>query len=393
MPRRLCHLATALVVMLVMLTTNGAQAADTPGRDFLMLDRTLGRRPIRLVEINDRQLVYTLDTENWKTVELSDCIGLLSLDASVSSGQAGCLFLADGQVLPGRLVLDAPSSESTVRWHHPRLGRASIPVDQVCAISLSGSVDGCSTEVHDSDVVVLANGDRLEGFVAEFADPLILEVDAPAGVETRRLPMAQIASLHLVTKHRRPEGTRLWFDDGTVINTRTLRAGDDGIVRMSWQWPDHPDPNPPLKLEEVRAILFDASLVWPLSSVEPSRVEGPETRYYIPRPAVTAGDAPGGLDSITFCGPIAVTYELPRGASRFAADAVLPETARGLGDFELVIGVDGEEVFRRRLNSASPRAQINVPVAGSELTIEIAEGANGPVQDQLRLDLPAILVN
>ena len=38
-------------------------------------------------------------------------------------------------------------------------------------------------------------------------------------------------------------------------------------------------------------------------------------------------------------------------------------------------------------------ATINVPITTLELTIEIAEGANGPVQDTLQIERALILTN
>ena len=88
-----------------------------------------------------------------------------------------------------------------------------------------------------------------------------------------------------------------------------------------------------------------------------------------------------------------VRYLLPPQAKRLAAEALVPLEARAWADFEFIIRCDDQEVFRQRMNADTPNAAINVPLRGSELTIELTEGAHGPIQDRLRLNLPLLLLD
>ena len=92
-------------------------------------------------------------------------------------------------------------------------------------------------------------------------------------------------------------------------------------------------------------------------------------------------------------GPIVVRYLLPADCTRFAAQAVIPDEARHWADFDLIIRCNDEVLFTQRMNSIHPRADINVLLRGSELTIELTEGDNGPIQDRLILNLPMLLIN
>jgi hypothetical protein len=129
----------------------------------------------------------------------------------------------------------------------------------------------------------------------------------------------------------------------------------------------------------------------PLASLTPTRIEGPVTRYVMPKPWLLDADAALGLSSIEYSGPLIVRYALPAGCERFVAEAELPRDARAWGDCELIVRSDDEEVFRARLNGAAPSATVNVPLKGRELTIEVTTGAHGAIQDVIRLHGPMLL--
>ena len=147
-----------------------------------------------------------------------------------------------------------------------------------------------------------------------------------------------------------------------------------------------------MRFTELKAVLFDAGAMMPLSMLTPARIESTSIRYVLPDPIVLDPRAPLGLGPIEFRGPLTVRYTLPAGCQRFAAHAVLPESCRTWGDFELIILDEDEVVYRVHLNAEHPEAAINVPVMGSELSIELRPGAYGPIQDQLLLHRAMLLV-
>jgi hypothetical protein len=276
-------------------------------------------------------------------------------------------------------------------WRHARLGRIEVPLNVVASIQLKASPPPVSAR--DADLVELANGDRLEGFVTGISDSLLIEIepeDDAGQVRSLAVPFANIASVTMVSPPRNREGTRVWLRDGTIFRVDSIRIGDDGFMRLAGPWIT--DAAEPWELSDLAAVVFDSSAIIPLASLSPTRIDGPDSRYVTPGPVVVGGCSPAGLCPIEITGPVAVRYSMSREATHFAAEAVLPRSAARFGDYELIIRSDDEVLFHQRLNVASPRARINVPVSGSELIIEITEGANGPIQDQLLLNHAMLLV-
>jgi hypothetical protein len=191
----------------------------------------------------------------------------------------------------------------------------------------------------------------------------------------------------------------VWFVDGTVVDVQTLAIGADGLLRMTSAWmtgdatnaSSATAPGHRQTLAQIAAILLDANALIPLSTLTPSRVEGPATRYVLPKPQSLSANAPLNLSDIEMRGPLVVRYALPAGCQRFTAEAELPRNSQQWGDFELVVRSNDAEVFRGRLNAMTPGITINVPTPGRELTFELLPGVNGPVQDLLLLRRPMLL--
>jgi len=378
--------------------------------EFVLIDANLDVHEVRIVEINDMMLAYQDADGKVRTSSLSDSIALIRRlpDAVVprggagplplpipsrvgaSSGPPGWLQLADGQRLPGALAGRAPDQEDVLGWSHTWIGRIEVPLDAITAVTF-GAVD---TELAPGrmDVVVLANGDRIEGYVKALGDPIRIVVDLDTTPRDVSIPLARSAGVVLVTSPRSPSGRRIWFKDGTLVDARRFRVADDGYVRISTEWSEPGTPPVEVPLDEVTGILFDPSALLPLGKVDPARVEATGPRYVVPTPRRLDERAPLGLGRIAFDGPIIVRYALPPGCRRFAAEAILPESARLWGDFELVVRDDDREVYRSRISADQPTAAINVALTGTELTIELTQGRHGPIQDRLVLKRAMLLV-
>jgi hypothetical protein len=70
---------------------------------------------------------------------------------------------------------------------------------------------------------------------------------------------------------------------------------------------------------------------------------------------------------------------------------VLPEFAATYGSVELILAVDGAELFRARVDRDVRTQEINVPLDGRRLTLTLTSGGDGPVQDIIHLERPMIL--
>jgi hypothetical protein len=369
--------------------------ADTS--DFLLVRRSLQVQNIRLVEINDQTLTHFEQGRPGARIPLGDCIALINPIPPVSASRSGVLILTNGQRIPGEPSRPAADDNSadTFGWTHPWLGHLNVPINSIHAVLLN------STEFDPTsgaaDTVLLTNGDRLEGLVTELGKAVVVEPLAIDGAEVQAattIPLDRVASIVLVTPRTAGTGRRIWFGDGTVLDVQSIALSDDMYIRLSGGDPGIVTGTqvPRIGIADIAAVLFDPKGLVPLASIAPSRVEGPATRYIVPRPRVIEPDAPVGLSPIELRGPVVVRYSLPSGAIRFAAQAVLPDSARQWGDLELIVRSDDAEVFRMRLNAESPTGEINVALAGRELTLELTAGAHGPIQDQVILNRAMILL-
>jgi len=374
----------------------GLTAVTLPGicfgenDEFLLVRRGQPVQAIRVVEINEQALVYGDPAAGWQTIALDDCVALLNPQAAPRPpGSRGLLMLADGQRFPGKALSGAPKTDGLFVWNHSRFGRMEVPLAWVRTVLLVG--DAAPVPPHEGDVLMLRNGDMVEGLITALGDPVTIELidgDDPQIIE---LPLDGITSVSMVTPTLPSRGQRIWLRDGSVVDAAHVLLGDDGIVRLI-------DPRVVpgehrLPLSAIAAVLFDPAAMTPFADLSLMRVEGPATRYEVPPPIALDEAPPLGLSRVELRGPLTARYVLPAvaGELRFIAEAKRPVTASAWSDFELVLSDDQGEVFRTRLNDAHPTASIDVRLRGPVLTIQITEGDYGPIQDHVILHRAMLL--
>ncbi|MCI0362335.1 MAG: hypothetical protein L0Y44_16150 [Phycisphaerales bacterium] len=368
----------------------GLPRAAAQTGDFLLVRRSLDVQSIKLTAIEDQVVVHLPAEGNWVRVPLADCIALLKVSHSTpKAGARGLLMLATGERVPGEAISANAQSADSLAWNHREFGRMDVPIKLIETVLFAPGID--PPQAGQYDVVLLANGDRQDGIVVSLGDPVALDVQRGKQRQVIHIPLARIAAVTMVTPAQPPSGRRVWFEDGTVIDVQSIAVGEDGLVRLAGSSLLAGTQPTRVTLADVAAILLDPNAMVPLASLAPTRVEGPPTRYTLPRPAALDPSAPLGLSDLDYRGPIVARYALPAGADRFTAIAELPYQGQTWGDCELVVRSNDDEVFRTRLNEAQPAATINVPLTGRELTIEITEGANGPIQDQVILRRAMVL--
>lgn len=404
------------ILALATLTTATLAAPPKPDNDaniergegsFLLVTRDAQVREIRLAAISDQSMVIMDANRGWVTLDLKQCVALLGHDAASSESTArparGMVVLADGQRLPGEAVTGAKAPADTLAWNHPWLGRIDVPFNLIASVLLAA--DAVAPAPGNADVVLTANGDRQEGLVTAIGEVVTLDVGEGANRQAVNIPLDRVTAITMIAPRQAGSGRRVWFTEGTVLDVRSIAVGDDGYVRMTGGTllaqdsggggpvgANQPSTAPPrVGLSDIAAMLFDRDTLLPLASLTPSRVEGPATRYVLPRPALLEPDAALGLSTIEFSGPLVTRYALPAGCQRFIAEAELPRDMREWGDCELIVRSDDEQVFRAHLNAMTPMASINAPLKGRELTIEVTAGAHGPIQDLVRLHRPMLL--
>ncbi len=378
----------AILTGLTVVTLPGVSFGEDD--EFLLFRRGHPVQAVRVVEINEQALVHGDPAIGWQTIALDDCVALLNPQAVPRPpGSGGLLILADGQRFPGKALSGAPKTDGLFVWNHSRFGRMEVPLEWVRTVLLAR--DTAPVPPHEGDVLMLRNGDVVEGLITVLGDPVSIELMSGDEPQIIELPLDGIASVNMVTPTLPSQGQRIWLRDGSVINAAHVLLGDDGIVRLI-------DPRVVpgehrLPLSAIAAVLFDPDAMTPFADLPPMRVEGPATRYEVPSPIALDEAPPLGLSRIEVRGPLSAQYALiaAAGELRFIAEAKRPVTASAWSDFELVLSDDQGEVFRSRLNDAHPMVSIDVRLRGSVLTIQIAQGEYGPIQDHVILHRAMLL--
>jgi hypothetical protein len=361
-----------------------AGAAAGASGNFLLIRRDRPVQSVLVAEIGPHRLIHRDEGAGWTTVPRGECVALLDPEAVVIPRRQGWLRLSDGQRFPGQALSGAPAEEGVLVWIQSSwLGRMEVPLERIESVTFVG---GSSVPAPgDADVLMLVNGDRLEGIVTGLGDPVTVEVlnGDETEPQTIELPLDRVVAVRMVTPSQNPRGQRLWLVDGTVVDVDDVMLGDDGLFRLEGLPFVADGQARRIEMNAVTGLRFAEGALVPLSTLTPARVEGPDTRYVVPEPTVLDDFAPLGLGRVEFRGPLSVQYLLPEDAVYLSADASLPQSARTWGDCELIIRQDGRRLLAETLNAERPEVSIGVPLNGSQLTVEVTEGAGGPVQDRV----------
>lgn len=300
---------------------------------------------------------------------------------------SGILVLADGQRFPGRYA-DSAAPDDSVAWTHPRFGVIVAPLERIAHIeSLDAPPPGADASERFNDRLSLTNGDALEGFLLSLGEPVQIETDA--GVID--VPRARIARIDLASDAVSPEGLMVWLDDGSVAALSDARLVDDETLLLTLR---DTGGQARYALTSVEAVALDASRIVPLAALRTLREEPLGDRALLEGARVirARGPAPLAAPDVVLPEPMAVEYELPERAARFAAVAELPRDAFPFGDCEFVVSVDGAEVLRERLNPSRAAVEFAVPARGSVLRVAVEPGEYGPVSDRVILRRALLLL-
>lgn len=352
---------------------------------------------------------------------LASCVAIVAnrpvRAAAVGPRAEPAVELVDGQRFPG----EPRATAKPFAWSHSWLGVQAIELERTRSIVLqpssvaqtSRATSGTGLpEPGAEDLVLLANGDRVEGIIEEFGADVVVE-RANAGATT--IPIGRIAALVLISPLEPPIGPRLWFDDGTVIDavptsSETAKPGLLAIRRIPRSptkaagveppTPTTAERTPLVETVVLRAFATSPSAILPLASVtlNEARPTGTLPTFAPNRPTTLPGQWPANLLPIVIGGATAVRYELPEATGRFVAE-MRPEGANPRWtSFTVVVRSGDREVFRREVvpdpsTGALPREPlwINVPITSRALEIEVLEGERGPICDGIRLDYAMVI--
>jgi hypothetical protein len=364
--------------------------AVTPAR---LIGPDLVSQPVTIAGLNDETLTYFDEKRILRSAAVDAFVQLRAIGgAQDTAAPYPCVVLTDGQRFTGDWVGPSPDGNA-MRWRHDLIGEIVIPLDELANVIWRGGDDlPAPAETPATDTLTFINGDTISGFVSMLNDWGVVMVPDAGGAAVT-IPYARIASLSLANPQRRvaelyhlvtlADGTRVWADE--------MRLSSDTA-----SWLATPPGASPVRVEtpvaELARIDFRTGGMSLIDLTDLSLTVGPDTGVFgLSIPARVEGRA------IRAHAPATLTFDLPEGAARFAALAELdtadaPDTIGKWADFQIVLLTDSAEVGRWHIDGTEPRALINAPVTGRELTICLEPGVNGPILDRLRMSDAVVLV-
>jgi len=371
-------------------------ASAIGAESFMLLEHDGSVNPVQLTVIGPDEVEVMESNSGFMVIPRSSCITFLRPTPTPINTRKPMLHLHDGQVFPGQLVM--VWEEDHVLWEHDWLGPLRVPVDRIDRITMHSQQAPVGIPAprvaSDLDVVRLLNGDVVEGFVTSISDPIQIEVERNTETVESSIPLARIQEIDLFGEPEPMRDPRVWMTDGTVATLPVLELTGDSYLRIG----DHEfriegaanDLSGPA-LRRVHGISLSGSSITSLSNLEPIAISSPPSKFATTMPLVTDHSAPLGLSPVEIRGPVAISYTLPDGPHRFRSTVRLPASSGTWGDCELVLLVDGIQVYRERFNAEHTDSQLDLPIDGRVLELQVLEGANGPVQDHLRFEYAMLL--
>ncbi len=309
------------------------------------------------------------------------------------------MLRADGQRLPGELRPRAEGAKGeSVGWRHRWLGEMPSDIEALHAILLLP--DAAVPATGAGDVIVLANGDRLEGVITEIGP--VVHIDRGGAPETKpsggdaksteagtEVPIARIAAIGFITPDVAPSGNRLWCADGTIIAATPTMDSETGLLLISRAIPapSSSQATPTIRSDEILGFAPDPTRVKPLAGIEPReiRTSGETPRGYVERPEVAAGNWPMGLAPITIRGPALVRFPLPARGCAIVAELRVADGDQRWTDFEIVVRDGNREILRQHMDARSNSIALRETLASDELSVELTEGEQGPIRDAIEI--------
>lgn len=410
---------------------SGAAVCADEGVARILIDRRLQERQVMLVRIDSQQIAFrdsagllrSEPTANFVAItarpgQIEDpVVGGMdgAAPGAVSDRRPAFLELADGQRFSGRLVAGSDAGPGEViRWAHPLLGDLSFALDDVRQVALDGE-SAASESGATGDLVLLRNGDRMEGFIVRVGATVRMEI----GGQERELPLERVSNILLSNPPGSLSGAVVWLRDGSIVACDELgpaALGEVALVPRTWRTDaakirESEAGAVRVPVSEVLAVALGAERLAPLGAATVVREEPAEGRRWSPPMRVqSVSGAFLGAPDVELPGPMLVEWELPAGAIQFSTTAELPRAMWAWGDCNLIVSVvagAGEaqreiELFRSRINADNAAAPIRVglgSVAGhggagrARLRITLDPGMHGPIQDQIILHRPLVLVD
>lgn len=388
---RTTHRCIVLLAMTLALMTPARPARALTGAT--LVDAELQAQPVKLASLQGGTLSYFDDDRRLQQRPASEFVMLRSIGddvaLSASKGPQPTLVLVDGQRIAGHW-LGVTGDGQRLRWSHPVLGEITAPLEDIRGVELSAELPA----EQPGDQVVLGNGDALTGFVEGLGDASVQLV--PQGSDQAvPLPIERVAALRLANPTEpMPTGVQtVILRDGTRLYAQDLQIGGDQ-ARFDASLPGQAIADVALPLESIQRVELTADGYRLVDVAElPREVLAGGSTFGFARPPRIDGD------DVVLHAPVRLAIDLPEGAARFAATAWLdlagvPADRHDWAACELTVQDPSGAPLAdsQHLDAAHGRTELNVPVTGRRLVLELDPSVNGPILDRVRLIDGVVLI-
>lgn len=354
-----------------------------------------------------------------KRIPLGQCLAVVQ-DVRAQPTAPSAVVLASGERFPGEVEardVDRRSANAAagvaaggateLAWRHRWLGETTIDLERTRAILLSPEV--AVPKAASSDVIVLANGDRVEGVIATLGAIVAIErsgetstvvTDQEAHVAAlTEIPLGRIAAIGLITPDVPSTAPRLWTIDGTVVNaipelstdpeTLVVRRSDSLNTREPGARATDDAGRAPRdgtatqRIDEIIGFAPAPERIVPLARIQPANLvaSGETPRFSVDAPTRAPGLWPMGMAPLTLRGPTVARYDLPASDCLFIAEVRVADPDARWTEFELIVRDGSREVLRLPMTGSSAPTPFAVTIASGQLEIEVTEGVRGPIRD------------
>jgi len=399
-----------LAAILSLIVAGAARAQEKPPADQprVLIDKDLVSRTIRLVSMSDDAVQVRDESGRPLSISRTDVLAIVPPPIgpdvqrrreTAQRLETGWLRTVDGQVLPGTLT---GGDGEQLEWDSRLWSKIRVRLDEVESLVLKSNAPAEVIRTGTpTDVVVLINGDRIEGYVNSVRDSV--HVDAQG--KTIDIPLSRVTSVEFANVVAESGGARVWTYDGTIAAVDSVRVRAGGVADLvSSLRADAGVIARDIPASDLRAVSLDTSRLRALATLEAHLVEGSSTRRWTPPPAIgNTRTAPLAAADIELPGPMRVQWLLPTGSRRLASIAELPIDARLYGDCEIIVSVvlpEGpvKEIARERLHAQRASVDLNLILhpsgtpQGAMVRFEVLAGEGGAIQDRVVLRRPLLLV-
>ncbi|MHB1561558.1 MAG: NPCBM/NEW2 domain-containing protein [Isosphaeraceae bacterium] len=389
--------------MVLAVLATGARAGlseDSPDRveptfAALLVDGSTARG--RVVAIEDASVTLAAKDGKRQSLALDRLVKLTRETAAPVSEADGeqAVYLADGDRLLHATI--GTSSDTRLQVRSNSLGDLELPLSSLTGLVLAAG-DGASSagtlanrilyEKRMSEVVWLANGDRLVGSFLGMDDRVIRLQVADRPIEVERGGALAIGFDPALLRVNRPKGGYLeaTLNDGTRLGLTNMKLADGNVEATTRFGPAVRFPLGAVARFRARTHSVVYLSERPHAAAQYDSYVGPTRPYRIDENVEGQPIRLGGQvydRGIGTASRTLIAYRLEPGDRRFQATIGVDERAGPLGSVVFRVLVDRDERFKApAMTDRDPPRSIDVDLSGGKILILITEfGDRGNIRD------------